>query len=163
MSIQEGLLVEIQRETANTKRIIEKLSDEHWTWKPHEKSMSAGQLAAHIVELHNWVYKAIDKDVFDFHVDYKPTTETNFADILASLDNGLNENTNFVKEKSEDFWFSPWTLKAGDHVLGQMHKLGAFRFIIANHLIHHRGQLSVYLRMLDLPLPGIYGPSADEK
>jgi uncharacterized damage-inducible protein DinB len=163
MSIKEGILAEIAHETQNTKKILDKLTDEHWNYKPHEKSMTLGELASHIVELHKWVHIAVAKDVFNFHTDYQPRTEKTIESLKASLEENLQKNKDFVNRQTDEFWLTPWKLQAGDHVLAEMHKLGALRFIITNHLIHHRGQLTVYMRMLDIPLPGLYGPSADEK
>ena len=163
MSIKDGIIAELKHETNNTKRVLNNLNQDHWTWKPHEKSMSVGELASHIVELHSWVAGAADKDVFDFHVDYKPMGNYSLDELKTMLDENLQKNIDFVNSKDEDFWLQDWTLKAGDHVISQLPRIGAVRYIITNHLIHHRGQLTVYMRILDLPLPGIYGPSADEK
>lgn len=163
MSIKEGLLVEIELETNNTGRILNRLSDGHWNYKPHEKSMSLGELASHVVELHNWVNLAASKDVFDFQKDYKPRTAATIKELKTELEEGLRKNKEFVSNQPDEFWLTGWKLTAGDHIIAEMPKLGALRFIIHNHLIHHRGQLTVYMRLLDLTLPGIYGPSADEK
>ena len=163
MSIKDGLLAEIEHETQNTKRVLERLSNEHWDYKPHETSMSLGQLASHIVELHNWAHSATLKDVFDFHTDYHPLKATSVEELKTELENGLQRSKDFVNAQTDEFWLTNWQLKAGEHQIAQMPKLGAFRFIITNHLIHHRGQLTVYMRLLNIPLPGIYGPSADEQ
>jgi len=163
MSLKEAYLIEIQRETENTRKMLSVIKDEHLSYKPHEKSMSLGDLAAHIAELHNWVHHAISKDTFDFHVDYQRPTFNSAQDILDILNNNYQKNIDQINAMSDADWMGQWTLKAGEHVIMQMPKVGAMRFIIQNHLIHHRGQLSVYLRMNDVPIPGMYGPSADEK
>ncbi|HIY74796.1 MAG TPA: DinB family protein [Candidatus Sphingobacterium stercorigallinarum] len=163
MSIKEGILVELERETNSTKTIIGRLSDEHLGFKPHPKSMSLGALAGHIVELHNWISAALTKNDFNLQTDYKPFRPTNVSELSAALEQGFKENERAVNEISEEDWFSKWTFRAGNQVLGEMPKLGALRFLINNHLIHHRGQLTVYLRLLDIPIPGLYGPSADEQ
>ncbi|HNQ26672.1 MAG TPA: DinB family protein [Aquaticitalea sp.] len=163
MGIKAGLLAEIKHETHNTRRVLDNLNDEHWDYKPHEKSMTLGQLASHIVELHNWTHLAVTKDVFDFHTDYTPPKTADVETLKTELESGLQKNNEFINSKTDDFWLTNWILKAGTHTLSEMPKLGAFRYIITNHLIHHRGQLTVYMRMLNIPLPGIYGPSADEK
>ncbi|SFT12644.1 DinB family protein [Sphingobacterium wenxiniae] len=162
MSIKEGFLIELERETANTRRIVERLEDKHLSWKPHVKSMSAGELAGHVVELHNWVAGGLGLVEFDFHQHYVPFKPTTVAEILAKLDDGYEKNVAMINALSDEDWSSLWKLKAGEHVIAEMPKIGAMRFIIQNHLVHHRGQLSVYLRMLDIPVPGIYGPSADD-
>jgi uncharacterized damage-inducible protein DinB len=163
MSIQHGILIELKKETENTRRILNNLKDEHWDYKPHEKSMSLGGLVTHIVELHNWIHSAITKDIYDFQVDYQPRKPSTLEELKLELEENLKKNTEFINSKTEDFWTSNWKLQAGNHTLAEMPKIGAYRFIITNHLIHHRGQLTVYMRLLNLPLPGIYGPSADEK
>ncbi len=163
MSIQKTLSIELEREKDHTLRMLNVLPNEHFGWKPHEKSMSVGELSNHIVELHNWVSIVFNKDVFDFNTDYRPSTSTTKEELIKILENGFEENIKVINSLSDENYFSTWTLKAGDHVIAAMPKAGAIRFIVTNHLIHHRGQLSVYLRMLNIPVPGIYGPSADEK
>ena len=162
MSIKDGILIENQREADNTRRIIERLKDENATWKPHRKSMSALELASHVVELHLWLKTALERDSFNFHTDYVPLKATSFAELQDVLAKGVENNIDFVNGTDENFWLQTYTLKAGDHVIAELPKIGALRFIINNHLIHHRGQLSLYLRLLDIPVPGLYGPSADE-
>ncbi|MFA7616168.1 MAG: DinB family protein [Weeksellaceae bacterium] len=163
MSIKDGILAEIKRETLNTGRVLDNLSNEHWNYKPHEKSMTLGELASHVVELHNWVHHSLSKDVFDFYADYTPPKAASVEELKAELEKGLQKNNEFVNAQTDEFWLTNWTLKAGEQTLSKMPKLGAFRFIITNHLIHHRGQLTVYMRLLNIPVPGNYGPSADEK
>ena len=163
MSIKEGILVELERETNSTKTIIGRLSDEHLDFKPHPKSTSLGALAGHIVELHNWISGALTKNDFNLQTDYKPFRPTKVSELSEALEQGFKENERVVNEISEEDWSSKWTFRAGNQVLGEMPKLGALRFLINNHLIHHRGQLTVYLRLLDIPVPGLYGPSADEQ
>ncbi len=162
MSIKKALLIELEREKENTKRVISRLSDNQFGYKPHEKSMTLGELANHIVELHNWVDFVINKDVFDFHKDYKPSTLTTTEELLKVLDEGFEKNKAVIEQMDEQVVFEKWSLQAGDHVIASMPKTAALRFIVTNHLIHHRGQLTVYMRLLDIPVPGVYGPSADD-
>lgn len=163
MSIKKALLIELEREKGNTKRIISRLNNESFGYKPHEKSMTLGELTNHIVELHNWVDFVLSKETFDFHVDYIPTKLTSVEDLLSKLESDFEKNKAIIEQMDETIVFEDWALKAGEHVIASMPKTGALRFIVTNHLIHHRGQLTVYMRMLDLPVPGIYGPSADDK
>jgi uncharacterized damage-inducible protein DinB len=163
MSIQKSLSIEIIRETENTLRILKALPEDKWDYKPHEKSMTLGQLANHILELHGWVSYVFTQDTFDFHTDYVPSKFTKVEEMVTKLENFKNENLTVLSELSEDNYLTNWSLKAGDHVIVEASKAAAYRFIVTNHLVHHRGQLTVYLRMLDVPVPGIYGPSADEK
>lgn len=162
MSINKGLLLEIERETANTRRILDRLEDQHLNWKPHEKSMSLAELAGHIVELHNWVSKALAIDEFDLAVHYNRFIPLSVAQLKDALDSTYPENVKFITEMSDEEWSKIWTMRYGNHVIASVPKIGAIRFILQNHLIHHRGQITVYLRMLNIPVPGMYGPSADE-
>lgn len=163
MALKHSLLIELEQETEKTQRMLASLTDEHWAYKPHPKSATLGELASHIVELHNWVAGALTKDSFDFHMDYTPSTATSIAELKTVLVEGYDDNKRSIEESSEEDWQREWTLKAGETVIAKMPRAGAIRFIINSHLIHHRGQLTVYLRLLDLPVPGLYGPSADEK
>ncbi len=163
MALKDSLLIELERETENTRRILERLTDTHWDYKPHPKSASLGELASHIVELHNWVAEALPKDVFDFKVDYAPPAANSVAALRTALDEGYERNKQSIEATADADWGGQWTLKAGDFVIAQVPRAGAIRFIINSHLIHHRGQLTVYLRLLDIPVPGLYGPSADDK
>ena len=163
MSIKKALLIELEREKENTKSVISRLNNDNFSYKPHEKSMTAGELASHIVELHNWVGFVLTKDVFDFHTDYIPLNLTTVDALVEKLEHDFEKNKAIIEQMEEQVVFEKWALKAGDHVIAEMPKTGAIRFIVTNHLIHHRGQLTVYMRMLDIPLPGIYGPTADEK
>lgn len=163
MNMNKGILIEVDRETGNTKRLLERLNDEHLSYKPHPKSMSLGELASHIVELHNWVQKALPFDAFDFHTMYQPLKVSTVTDLIGILDDGLEQNKVTIENLSDNDWQQIWTLKAGDYVIASIPKAAAYRYILLNHIVHHRGQLTVYMRMLDIPLPGLYGPSADEK
>lgn len=162
MAISKALILELKHEINNTRRILERLSDEHLDWRPHEKSMTLGALAAHIVELHNWTSGAITKEVFDFKVDYAPFKVTNVQQLGAKLNEGEAANIEALEGISDEAWMTEWTLKAGDWVIAQMPKAAAIRYIVNNHIVHHRGQLTVYLRLLNIPVPGLYGPSADD-
>lgn len=163
MSINEGFLIEIERETANTKRLVSRIDDKHLNWRPHEKSMTVGRLVGHIIELHNWVNKALRSKHFNLETDYLAFEPFSIAEALEALEGNFDLNKEFVSSMSDEDWQKLWTIQFGDHVIGTMPKIAALRFVIYNHLIHHRGQLSVYMRLLDIPVPGIYGPSADDR
>lgn len=163
MSIQQSILIEIQRETENTLRMLKALPIDKFDFKPHEKSMSLGELANHIVELHGWVKFVFTKNEFDFHTDYVPSQLKTVDELISALQSMTEQSIDVVNNLSTEEYLNTWTLKAGEHVIVSAPKAGAYRFIVTNHLVHHRGQLSVYLRLLDIPVPGIYGPSADEK
>lgn len=163
MSIQKALIVELEREKDNTLRMLNALSNDQLGYKPHLKSMSLGELANHIVELHNWVSLVLTHDVFDFKTQFVPSTLQTKEELIQLLEKGFEENKSLMEKLDEANYSDNWTLKAGDYVISSLPKADAIRYIVTNHLIHHRGQLSVYLRLLDIPLPGIYGPSADEQ
>ena len=163
MSIQKALLIELQREKENTLRMLQALPNEQFGWRPHEKSMTLGELANHIVELHNWVAFVFTQNELDFKTQYVPSVLQTKEELIAVLEKGYEENKAIIGSLEEENYFSTWTLRAGEHVIVSLPKAGAIRFIVNNHLIHHRGQLSVYLRLLNVPVPGIYGPSADER
>lgn len=163
MSIQKSLLVELEHEKNNTLRVLNNLTDDKFDFKPHPKSMTLGQLANHVVELHGWVALALTSDVFDLQTDYKPLVYDKVDDLKLSLENSYKANKEIIENLAEENYFANWTLKAGDYIISTIPKAGALRFIVTNHLIHHRGQLTVYMRLLDIAVPGIYGPSADDK
>lgn len=162
MSIQKSLTSEVLRESENTLRILKALPEDKWDFKPHPKSMSLGELANHVLELHGWVSHVFTQDTFDFHADYTPSKFTKVEEMVAKLEDFKTKNVEVLSQLTQENYLQNWILKAGDHVIIEAPKAAAYRFIVTNHLIHHRGQLTVYLRMLEVPLPGIYGPSADE-
>lgn len=163
MSINQGFLIEIEKETANTRRLISKIEDKHLDWRPHEKSMTVRQLVGHIVDLHNWNRKALENENFNLATDHTFFKPTSIAEALEVLNSNFELNKGAINSMADGDWQKIWTLQNGDHVIAQGPKIGALRFIVYNHLIHHRGQLSVYLRLLDIAVPGLYGPSADDQ
>lgn len=162
MGLKEALLIEVERETEHSRKMISRIEDAHLAFKPHEKSMSMGALATHIIELHSWVAQILTKDELDFHNGYVPFRPTVANELLERLNEGYEQNIARLKEANDTDWEQTWSLKAGAHTIVSMPKKAAIRYIVQNHLIHHRGQLSVYLRLNDIPVPGMYGPSADE-
>lgn len=163
MALKDALLIEVERETEHSRKMISRIEDQHLAFKPHEKSMSMGALAAHIIELHGWVAEILAKDELDFHNGYVPFKPATVKELLDRLNAGYENNTARLKEAADTDWEQTWSLKAGAHTIASMPKKAAIRYIVQNHLIHHRGQLSVYLRLNDIPVPGMYGPSADER
>lgn len=162
MGIKQSFLTEFEKEIASTKRIIACIPNDKWDWKPHEKSMSLGELAKHITELTAWTVNITGKDKLNFHTDYAPLTATTAAELLDLLDQYQTQCKHALENFDDNKWMENWDLTAGDHVIASLPKVAANRFIVNNHIYHHRGQLSVYLRLLDVPIPGMYGPSADE-
>lgn len=162
MSINKSFLLELQHEIASTKKIIACVPTDKWDWKPHTKSMSLGDLSKHIVELIVWTEFITKQGELNFHTDYKPLEATSTDQLLQLIDAYEKRVVTAIESTTEEQWMENWALKAGDYTIMEMPKVGANRFIVNNHIYHHRGQLSVYLRLLDIPIPGMYGPSADD-
>ena len=163
MSICGPLAAEMQQEAKTTRRILERVPEESFAWKPHEKSMSLGRLAAHVAELPELVIPALKQDEFDFGSgDFKPFVPETNAELLERFDRNISAALEALQQQPDERMGDNWKLRSGDHVLFEMPRALVVRFVGLNHVVHHRGQLSVYLRLLDVPLPSIYGPSADE-
>jgi uncharacterized damage-inducible protein DinB len=164
MGLKEGLLAELKHEAVATKKILEKVPAASNSWKPHEKSMALGRLATHIAQTPQWASRIITADEFDFAANSfrSDVAETNEA--LLELHQQVLDKAvaDLSAAKDEDF-DKIWTVKSGDKVYFQLPKKVAIRGWAYNHMVHHRGQLSVYLRLLGIPVPGMYGPSADEQ
>lgn len=163
MITQTGINHEYISELEKTSRILKVLKMEQKDWKPHKKSMSVEQLAAHVVELQTWFNNALKNDSFDLKTDYIPLRFNSFEELNQILEERVEVNMNYIDTVESSFWLQNFTLKMEDHVLTKLPRIAIVRSVLTNHFIHHRGQLSVYLRLMDIPVPGIYGPSADEK
>lgn len=163
MPLNESILAELQMEAAATRKMIERVPEKSFDWKPHDKSMTLGRLAYHICENPQWVSVTVDKDEIDFAAnDYVPKEAKTTAELLKVFDDSLAEAVECLKNASDEKLMGNWTMRNGETVYFTMPKTAVLRSFVLNHIVHHRGQLSVYLRMLDVPLPQIYGPTADE-
>lgn len=163
MPINESLIAEFQQEAASTRKILERVQEKDFSWKPHEKSMSLGELSHHLAEISTWTGVTIEQEEFDFSkMDYKPPVQTTTANLLKFFDDNLNNALDTLKKASDEKLSGTWTMKNGDKVYFTLPKMAVIRSFVLSHTIHHRGQLSVYLRLLGIPLPQIYGPTADE-
>ncbi len=163
MGMCEALAAELQQEARTTRRILERVPEESFGWKPHAKSMSLGRLAAHVAELPELILPALAQDEFDFASgQFKPFEPKTTAELLEKFDRNISAAAEALRKQPDDKMSERWKLRSGDHVLFEMTRAVVVRFVGLNHVVHHRGQLSVYLRLLDVPLPSIYGPSADE-
>jgi len=160
--IKESLLPEYDHEIATTRKLLERLPDDKLSWKPHARSMSLGGLATHLANIPNWTVSILDQTAFDL-ADAPPnlTELSSRADILALLDASSRKNRSLL-DKTDAEYLARWTLKQGGREMFTLPRLAALRSFVLNHIVHHRGQLSVYLRLNDIPVPAIYGPSADE-
>ena len=164
MSIADTLLPEFDRETGITRRVLERIPDGQFAWKPHEKSMSLGRLAEHLAELPGWMTVSINDSGIDMSTRRPPEYEppATRAAVLTMFEKNVAEARAALKGKSDAELMAPWTLKAQGKEIFTMPKAIVIRGFVMNHLIHHRGQMSVYLRLHDVPVPSMYGPSADE-
>lgn len=156
------LAAEVRQEAATTRKLLERVPQEAFDWKPHEKSMGLGQLAAHVANLHDtWLVTALTEDEFDL-ADSKPLKVESVAEILEAFDRSIARAVELLQALPEERLSAAWRLKRGGHVIFEMPRWAVMRSMVVNHIIHHRGQLSVYLRLRGVPLPAMYGPSADE-
>ena len=163
MAIRDGLLAEYDHEMGTTRRLLERIPDDKLPWKPHEKSMTLGGLATHLATIPHWAAPILNDAAFDLETaPPNPEPQTSRAEILALFDESTHQ-TRLWMDKTDDEYLKHWTLKRGDHEMFSMPRMAAFKSLIVNHIIHHRGQLSVYLRLNDVPVPAIYGPTADER
>jgi uncharacterized damage-inducible protein DinB len=162
MAIKDGILAEYDHEMATTRKLLERLPDDKLTWRPHAKSMSLGGLATHLGNLPNWGGTILNELGFDL-ADAPPNLEekTSRADVLAAFD-ASTRKTRAALDKTDAELMAPWSLRRGGQEVFTLPRVAAFRTFVLYHVVHHRGQLSVYLRLNDVPVPAIYGPSADE-
>ncbi|GGD49101.1 DinB family protein [Paenibacillus nasutitermitis] len=152
------------QEMANTRRILESLPEEHLSWKPHEKSMTLGGLATHLTNLLNWQIAILQYPEFDLStVPQRREPLDKRADFLKEFDANVGTFDKLLAECDEKSLGEEWTLRHGDHIILRESRAIALRTFGLSHMVHHRAQLGVYLRLLDIPVPGMYGPSADEE
>ena len=164
MALKDALIAELKSEAAQTKKILVKVPVDKPSWKPHERSMSLGRLATHVAEIPHWISRVITIDDFDFLVQgFSSHVAESQEELITILDDKVNKAIADLETMDDESFNKIWTVRRGEQIFYQLKKKVAIRSWGLNHLIHHRGQLSVYLRLLDVPVPGMYGPSADEK
>ncbi len=163
MQTAKGFSAELLNEAANTRKMLARVPEEHLGWKPHEKSMTLGRISMHISELPIWIIRAIESENFDFskHL-YQPRVPANKQEILDVFEERLEQTLRALEPLTAEQLLVPWKLLRGEHTIYELPRAVVIRLQL-NHIIHHRGQLSVFLRLLDVPVPGLYGPSADER
>jgi uncharacterized damage-inducible protein DinB len=167
MTIGQSFVGEFEQEAATTRRCLERIPADKLAWKPHEKSMSAGDLAGHISNLMtNWVGMTMSQDVLDLNppggTPPQSPSVTSVAQLLTDFDAGLAVAKKAIVGAADARYMENWSLASGGKILLTMPRAAVIRTFVLNHVIHHRGQLSVYLRQMGVPVPSIYGPSADE-
>jgi uncharacterized damage-inducible protein DinB len=159
----EPMMDEIEQEAATTKRVLERVPADKLTWKPHPKSMSLGQLAMHVATIPGGISKMAQVDEFEINpANFNPPAPKNADEILKALDASVQGVKEYLCGVSESAVMGNWRLTANGKEVLAMPRVAMLRSIMLNHWYHHRGQLSVYLRLLEVPVPTIYGPSADE-
>lgn len=162
MDVIQLLLKEMEQEAEITRKMLERVPDDNWDWKPHEKSMSMKNLSVHIAELPGWVNMALATSELDFtKMDYKPTEVNSNSELLQLFEKSLQKGRSALSNAKEEDLLPKWTMRSGDKIHNVMTKYEVIRHSF-NQTIHHRAQLGVYLRLLNIPIPGTYGPSADE-
>ena len=167
MSIAASLIPEFDLEMANLRRALERVPEASFAWRPHEKSMTLGRLATHLSELPFWAVHACTLSELDFMPPGAPPAErqtlATVGAILAQLDQNVAKARAAITATSDADFMQPWTLKAGGKVIFTLPRIAVYRSLVMNHMIHHRGQLSVFLRLVGAKVPAMYGPSADER
>ncbi len=162
-NIGSALAAEIEQEAKTARACLERIPADKFGWQPHEKSMEMGRLASHISEMFGWTKSTLENDVLDFAtMDYKPFEPKTTEELVAHLDKNVSESIEALKNASDEAFARDWTMRNGEQVYFTMPKAAVMRTFVMNHIVHHRGQLSVYLRLNDIAVPSIYGPSADE-
>ena len=149
-------------EVATTRKMLQRVPNDQWDWKPHPKSMSMRQLTTHLAEISGWVATVLNTSVLDFAASpYQPALVSSTNDLLELLEKSAAESRSRLEQAMEEELLSTWTMQMGEQVLMVFTRYEAIRHAFAQ-MIHHRAQLGVFLRLLHIPIPGSYGPSADE-
>ncbi|MBC7872895.1 MAG: hypothetical protein H7Y01_02805 [Ferruginibacter sp.] len=165
MAIKDAFIAELNFEAALTKKMLERVPMDKKEWKPDEKSMSVGRLATHVAETFKWASDIVNIDDFDFatHYSFKFQDAAAQEELMQLFQENLDNATNDLSKMTDEDFAKNWTVRRVEQVMFQLPKKIAVRGWAFSHMIHHRGQLSVYLRLLGVPVPGMYGPSADEQ
>jgi uncharacterized damage-inducible protein DinB len=166
MSIGASLIPELDEEMAGTRKTLERIPEDKFGWSPHPKSFTMINLATHIANMVSWGADTLKSDSFDVAPEggepYKEQPAASVADLLQMFDKNLAAFREGLANASDETMMAKWSLLAGGQPIFTMPRIACIRGMILNHLIHHRAQLTVYLRMNDVPVPALYGPSADE-
>jgi uncharacterized damage-inducible protein DinB len=161
-AISQSMIPEFDHEMANTRISLERVPEDKLSFKPHAKSMALGALATHLATINGWAEAIVGQDTFDVSTA-PPTPELKTrAELLAAFDKNLATARKAIAGSTDAHLLKPWTLMAGSHTVLTMPRVAVLRSFIMSHTVHHRAQLGVYLRLNDVPVPSIYGPSADE-
>ena len=166
MKISDMFLPEFDQEMTTARKTLERIPEDKLGWKPHEKSMTLGRLAGHVAELAGWAVPTLTQDSLDFappgQPPFQPTIATSRKQVLDIFDKNREESRKAIAAISNDEFMKNWTLLRGGQTVMTMPKIAILRSFCINHVIHHRAQLGVYLRLNNIAVPSVYGPSADE-
>lgn len=166
MALRDGLLAQFDHEMIGTRKTLERVPEGKPDWAPHPKSMKLGRLAGHLAELPSWTAETINRDSLDIHPpgepQFQPLVMTSRKQLLEAFDKNAAAARAALAGASDENLLGSWTLLAGGQKIFSMPRLAVLRSFVLSHIIHHRAQLGVYLRMNDVPVPSLYGPSADE-
>lgn len=163
MNVPELLLQEFDEEMPSTRRMLERVPETSFSWKPHEKSMALGRLSSHIADLPRRCTAIITADSYVRPPDFRPFLAATSAELLEHFETAQGEARTVLQGLREDSLEVIWSMEMKGRILVSLPRAFALRRVFMDHLIHHRGQLSVYLRLLDVPVPGMFGPSADDQ
>ena len=164
MTITDALLTEFTHEASTTRKHLARIPGDRLDWQPHHKSFTTGALASHIVECVGWTESIFSADEFNFDpATYRPFSASTVAALLSEFDRKVEQGARAIEGVGDAAMSDPWRMKIRGQVRFEKPRIDVFRDFTLSHVIHHRGQLTVYLRLLDVPVPGSYGPSADEQ
>ena len=162
MSFSQTLLPEFEEEMKNTRKILECVPDGKLDYQPHPKSMTMARLASHVAELPSWGKTTLDTELLEMDSSFKPRIAKTNAELLELFDKGVADARAKIAAATDADWGKMWTFKYNGNVVLSMPRAAVMRSVVMNHLVHHRAQLGVFLRLCDVAIPGMYGPSADE-
>ena len=166
MPIRDALLPEYDQEMATTRKVLDRLPEDKFGWRPHPKSFSMKDLAVHVATIPAWLVETLNRTELDFAPvggpPYEPPKAESKAELIAMFDKGVTDGRAVLAKASDQDMMTPWTLLAGGNPIFTMPRIACIRGFVMNHMIHHRAQLGVYLRLNDVPVPQMYGPTADE-
>jgi uncharacterized damage-inducible protein DinB len=162
MTILQSFAKELEREAIATRKMLERVPDNKYNWKPHEKSMTLQRLATHVAEIPSWIGLALNTNELDFASQgFEPVNVYNTSLLVDYFEKNLEEGKNELARAKDEQLSQPWTMRNGNEIYDTSPKGDVIRMSLSQ-LIHHRAQLGVYLRLLNIPIPGSYGPSADD-
>ena len=166
MRISDALLPEFDQESATTRKVLERCPEEKFGWRPHPKSYTMSELATHIALTPSWMVETLTKDELDFAPPggepYKPEVIGTSKELLARYDQNVAAAREALAKAENEQMMATWTLLGGGQIIFSMPRVAVIRSFVLNHTVHHRAQLGVYLRLNDIPVPQMYGPTADE-